>query len=82
MKLKLKISKKISAAVKKYLTLVIIWLSQNIGLKSKMYLLLIDNSEHKKTKDVNDNVIVAISHNEYKVFLSNSKCIRHAMNRI
>ena len=46
-----------------------------------MYLLLVDNTEHKKARDVNDNVIVAISHYEYKVFLSNSTCIRHSMNR-
>ena len=37
-----------------------------IGLKPKMYLHLVDdNSEHKKAKGVNKNVVATISHNEY-----------------
>ena len=40
-----------------------------------------DNSEHKKAKDVNKNVVATISHNEYKDILMNNKCIRHLMNR-
>ena len=52
------------------------------GLKPKMYLFLVgDNSEHKKTKDVNKNVVAAISHNEYKDHLLNNKRIRHSKNR-
>ena len=43
---------------------------------------LVDNSEHKKAKGLNKNVVVAISHNEYKDLLLNNKCIRHLMNRI
>ena len=43
--------------------------------------LLDDNNKHKKTKDVNDNVIAAISHNQYKDVLLNNKCLRHSMSR-
>ena len=52
------------------------------GLKPKMYLFLVgDNSEDKKTKDVNKNVVATISHNEYKDHLLNNKRIRHSKNR-
>ena len=52
------------------------------GLKPRMYLFLVgDNSEHKKTKDVNKNVVVTISHNEYKDHLLNNKRIRRSKNR-
>ena len=45
-----------------------------VGLKLKMYLYLVDdNSEHEKVKGVNKNVIVTISHNEYKDILLNKK---------
>ena len=51
-------------------------------LKPKMYLFLVgDNSEHKKTKDVNKNVVATISHNEYKDHLLNNKRIRRSKNR-
>ena len=40
-----------------------------------------DSSEHKKTKGVNRNVAVTISHGEYKDVLLN-KCLRHSTNRI
>ena len=53
-----------------------------VGLKPKMYSFLVDNSENKKAKDVNKNVIGAISHNECKDVLLNNKYIRHSMNRI
>ena len=54
-----------------------------VGLKSKMYSFLVDdNSEHKKAKDVNRNVIKKITHNEYNDVLLNNKCLRHSMNRI
>ena len=53
-----------------------------VGLKPKMYSLLIDNnSEHKKAKGVNRNV-ATISHNEYKDALLNNKCLSYSMNRI
>ena len=54
-----------------------------IGLKPKMYSFLVDdNNEHKKAKGVNRNVVVTISHNEYKNVLLNNKCLRHSINRI
>ena len=43
-------------------------------LKPKMYSFLVDdNSEHKKAKGVNRNVVAPISHNEYKGVLLNNK---------
>ena len=54
-----------------------------VGLKPKMYLYLVDdNSEHKKAKGVNKDVVATISHNEYKDILLNKKCLRYSMNRI
>ena len=48
----------------------------------KMYPHLVDdNSEHKKTKDIDINVVVIISHNEYKDVLLNKECLRHSINR-
>ena len=41
-----------------------------------------DNSEHKKGKGVNRNIISTISHNKYKHALLNNKCLRHSKNRI
>ena len=31
---------------------------------------------------MNKNVVVTISHNEYKDVLLNNKCLRHSMNRM
>ena len=54
-----------------------------VRLKPKMYSYLVnDNSEHKKAKVLNRNVVAAISHNEYKDVLLNKKCLRHSINRI
>ena len=54
-----------------------------VGLMPKMYSYFVnDNSEYKKAKGMNRNVVAAISHNEYKDFLLNKKCLRHSMNRI
>ena len=54
-----------------------------VGLKPKMYSFLVDdNSEHKKAKGVNKNVIAIILHNEYKDVLLNNKCLIHSVNRI
>ena len=54
-----------------------------VGLKSKMYSNLVDdNSEHKKAKGVNRNIVVTISHNEYKDVLLSKKCLRHSINKI
>ena len=54
-----------------------------VRLKPKMYSYLVeDNSEHKKAKGVNKNVVATISHNEYKDVLLGKKCLRYLMNRI
>ena len=37
-----------------------------VRVKPKMYLFLVDNSEHKKSKGVKRNAVATISHNEYK----------------
>ena len=43
-----------------------------VGLKPEMYWYLVDdNSEHKRAKAVNRNVVATISHNEYKDVLLN-----------
>ena len=54
------------------------------GLKPKMYSYLVDgNSEHKKAKGMNRNIVATISHNEYKDTLLNKKRhLRHSVNRI
>ena len=41
-----------------------------------------NNSEYKETNGVNKNVVVTISHNEYKAVSLNKKYLRHSMNRI
>ena len=54
-----------------------------VGLKPKMYLYLVDdNSEHKKTKGVNKNVVATISYNEYKDVSLNKNCLRQSVNSI
>ena len=53
-----------------------------VGLKPKPYSFLVDNSEHKKAKAVNKNIVAKISHSEHKDVLLNNKCIRHLMNGI
>ena len=48
-----------------------------------MYSYLVDdNSNHKKAKGVNKNVVATISHNKYKDVLLNKKWLRHLMNMI
>ena len=47
-----------------------------IGWKSNIYLFLVDNSEQKKRKRQNENVVATISQKEYKDFLLNNKCMR------
>ena len=54
-----------------------------VWLKPKMYSYLVNhNSEHKKAKGVNRNIVATINHNEHKDVLLNKKCLRHSMNRI
>ena len=59
-------------------------LKKIVGLKPKMYSLLVENNdEHNKAKGVNRNVVGTISHNECKDVLLNNKYIIHSiMNRI
>ena len=43
-----------------------------VELKPKIYSYLVDDdSEHKKTKGVNKNLVATVSHNEYKYILLN-----------
>ena len=37
-----------------------------VALKPNMYSFLVDNSEDKKAKGVNNNVVATINHYEYK----------------
>ena len=54
-----------------------------VGLKPKMNSFLVDdNSEQKKAKDINRNVVATVSHNEYKYVLWNNKSLRHSINGI
>ena len=101
-------------AIRKFLILVIIQLSQNtmmiqtnqsfkkmrdetggvaikefVELKLKMHSFLVDdNSEHKKAKSVNRNVVATTllqmllqSHKEYNDILQNNQCLRQSINR-
>ena len=53
------------------------------GLNTRMYSYLADhNSEHKKAKGVNRNVVATLSHNRCKDVLMNKKCLRHSITRI
>ena len=46
-----------------------------VGLKPKIYLILVsDSGKYKKIKGVNENVVAKISHNEYLDVLLNKKC--------
>ena len=56
-------------------------IEEDVGLKSKMHSLLVENSQHKKAKGVNKNVVATKTHNECKDVLLNNKCIRHSMFR-
>ena len=53
-----------------------------IGLKPKMYSLLVDNSEHRRAKGMNKKVVPTISHNECKDVLFNNKFVGHTVIRI
>ena len=44
-----------------------VMIEEFVGFKPNMYSYLVDdNSEHKKAKGVNRNIIATISHNKYK----------------
>ena len=51
-------------------------------MKPKICSFLVENSEHKKAKGVNKNVVTTIKNYEYKDVWLNNKCVRHSMNRI
>ena len=54
-----------------------------VQLQPKIYWYLVNhNTEHKKAKGVNRNVVATISHNECKDVLLNKNCLRHSVNRI
>ena len=54
-----------------------------VRLRPKIYSFLVnDSSEHNKAKDVNKNVVVTLTHDEYKGALLNNKCLIHSTNRI
>ena len=64
---------KILAAVKKCLNIGKmkdktggVMIEKFVGLNPKMYSFLVDNSEHKKSKDVNKIIVATIIYNEYK----------------
>ena len=60
----------------------IVAIEEFVGLNPKMFSFLVDDdSEHKKAKDANKNVVATISHNEYKNVLLNNKSLKHSMNR-
>ena len=60
-----------------------VMIEEFVKLKPKMYQYLVDdNSEHKKAKGINKNVVATKSHNEYKDILLNKKCLKHSVNRI
>ena len=52
-----------------------------VGLKPKMYSLMVGNSEDK-AKGMNRNALATISHNECKDVLLSNKCMRHSMNKM
>ena len=52
------------------------------GLNTKMYLFLVNNSEHEKVKSVNKSVAATITHDEQTDVLLNKKYLRHSMNKI
>ena len=45
-----------------------------VGLKPKMYLILVSNSsKYEKAKGVNKNLVAKVSHNKYRNVLLNKK---------
>ena len=51
-------------------------------MKPIIHSFLVHNSEDKKAKDLNKNVVATINHNEHKDVLLNNKYVIHSMNRI
>ena len=58
-------------------------ISEFVGLKSKMYsLIIVDGEDIKKAKGVDKNVVKNTRHKEFVDVLFNEKLIRHRMKRI
>ena len=58
-------------------------ISDFVGLKSKMYLLIdVDNEKVKKAKGVNKNIVNKLRHKKFVGVLFDKKVIRHKMKRI
>ena len=59
-------------------------ISEFVGLKSKIYSLVIVNNEeiNEKAKGVNKNVVKNMRHEEYIHVLFNKEVIRHKMKRV
>ena len=58
-------------------------ISEFVGLKSKMYSLVIaNNEENKKARGVNKNVLKSIRHKKYVDVMFNKNLIRHKMKTI
>ena len=53
-----------------------------VGLKTKMDLFLVEDSEHIKVNGVNENAVAKICHSKCKDVLLNKKCFRHSMNKM
>ena len=54
-----------------------------VGLNPKMYSILVSNfTEFTKARGVNKNVVIKISHNEFKDALLNKNCLTNSMNKI
>ena len=58
----------------------VVGIKEFVGSKPDVFLLVDDNSKHKKSKGVNKDIVVTISHNGYKDVLLNNKCLRHPIN--
>ena len=50
-----------------------------LGLKLKMFYLVDDNSEPKKAKNMNRNIVATITHNVYKEALLSNRCTKHSI---
>ena len=50
-----------------------------VGLELKMFYLVDDNSEPKKAKNMNRNIVATITHNVYKETLLSNRCTKHSI---
>ena len=55
----------------------------SVGLKPKKCPIPVSiSSEYKKTKVVNKNVVATISHDKYKHFLLDRRCLTYSVNKL